>query len=302
MPEPRTLGRVDWMPHNKVWRVIWYKGAADIPAGDYPTKKEAEDALRELVARGNPTPVTPEVTRISPTYENLAEGQILVDQAGDKWLVTGIKKQGVPGRWAYTIKGETIDLTRTRPLGEIERYYKMEQPAIPKAKAIEIETIDLSRGRMIEIPLDAEGKAIPRESEGGNPGDKDQIICQRCNKRPAEHQIAGWLPICKVCNDEIFQLPQAEMLKEMKRLWDEFSNGNPGNPYKMLGGNPMKNDPRTEKELANKKSMEEASRLYRPPLLELGSLEEKAGGLLPMSPENGPPLPRVFDIKWPWKK
>ena len=81
-------------------------------------------------------PVTPEVTRVSPTYENLTEGQILVDQAGDRWLVTGIKKEGVPGRWAYTIKGETIDLTRTRPLGEIERYYKMEQPAIPKAAPV----------------------------------------------------------------------------------------------------------------------------------------------------------------------
>ncbi|HUV56725.1 MAG TPA: hypothetical protein VMV84_05765 [Dehalococcoidales bacterium] len=62
-----------------------------------------------------------------------------------------------------------------------------------------------------------------------------------------------------------------------------------------------KYDPRTAKEIADKKAMEEASKWYRPPL-ELGSLEEKAGGLLPMSPEDGPPLPRVFDIKWPWKK
>ncbi|GAI65502.1 unnamed protein product, partial [marine sediment metagenome] len=135
MTEPRTLGRVDWMPRKKVWRVIWYKGAADIPAGDYPTKKEAEDALREFVAKGNPgEAVAPEVTRISPTYENLVEGNTLIDQAGDRWLITGIKKEGVPGRWAYTIKGEAIDLTRTRPLGEIERYYKIEQPAIPKTE------------------------------------------------------------------------------------------------------------------------------------------------------------------------
>ncbi|MBA7593432.1 hypothetical protein ES703_00352 [subsurface metagenome] len=56
-----------------------------------------------------------------------------------------------------------------------------------------------------------------------------------------------------------------------------------------------------QKELADKKAMEEASRLYKPPM-EIGSLEEKAGGLLPMSPESGPPLPRMFSIKWPWKK
>jgi len=55
----------------------------------------------------------------------------------------------------------------------------------------------------------------------------------------------------------------------------------------------------TEKELADKKAMEEASRLYRPPM---EKLEEKAGRLLPMSPENGPPLPRIFNIKWPWVK
>lgn len=63
-----------------------------------------------------------------------------------------------------------------------------------------------------------------------------------------------------------------------------------------------KYDRRTEKELADKKAREEASRLYRPPLLEIGDLEKKASGLLPMSPESGPPLPRIFDIKWPWKK
>ena len=77
--------------------------------------------------------VTPEVTKISPTYENLTKGQTLVDQRGERWLITGIKKEGVPARWAYTIKSKTADFTYTRPLGEIERYYKIEQPVIPKA-------------------------------------------------------------------------------------------------------------------------------------------------------------------------
>jgi len=99
-------------------------------------KKILEEGLEVKPPAIPKASVTPEVTRVSPTYENLTEGQILVDQAGDRWLVTGIKKEGVPGRWAYTIKGETIDLTRTRPLGEIERYYKMEQPAIPKAAPV----------------------------------------------------------------------------------------------------------------------------------------------------------------------
>jgi len=70
----------------------------------------------------------------SPTYENLTEGQTLVDQRGERWLITDIKKEGVPGRWAYTIKSKTADFTYTRPLGEIERYYKIEQPIITKKR------------------------------------------------------------------------------------------------------------------------------------------------------------------------
>ncbi len=67
---------------------------------------------------------------ITPTYENLAEGQTLVNQAGERWSITKIEKEGVPARWAYTIKIDTekMKLTRRVPLGEIERYYKIEQP------------------------------------------------------------------------------------------------------------------------------------------------------------------------------
>ncbi len=69
---------------------------------------------------------------------------------------------------------------------------------------------------------------------------------------------------------------------------------------KSEGGNPM--DPQSKKHLADKKAMEEAGRSYRPPLLALGGLGEKAGGLLPMSPEEGPPLPKALNIRWPWSK
>ncbi len=59
--------------------------------------------------------------------------------------------------------------------------------------------------------------------------------------------------------------------------------------------------------------MEEASRMYTPDKIEAGhrgtkapaekgSLEQRANALLPMLPEEGPPLPRMFDLKWPWKK
>jgi len=39
-------------------------------------------------------------------------------------------------------------------------------------------------------------------------------------------------------------------------------------------------------------------------LWERGKLPAEGGAekLLPMSPEEGPPLPRMFTIRWPWKK
>ena len=39
-------------------------------------------------------------------------------------------------------------------------------------------------------------------------------------------------------------------------------------------------------------------------LWERGKLPAEKGAekLLPMSPEEGPPLPRIFTIRWPWKK
>ena len=37
------------------------------------------------------------------------------------------------------------------------------------------------------------------------------------------------------------------------------------------------------------------------PLERLGR-GETLNNLLPMAPEEGPPLPRLFALKWPWKK
>jgi len=63
------------------------------------------------------------------------------------------------------------------------------------------------------------------------------------------------------------------------------------------GGNPMK--PRTEEE---RKSFHE--RIFgkgaTPPLERLGR-GQAVNDMLPMPPDSGPPLPRVFGLKWPWK-
>ncbi|GAI98859.1 unnamed protein product, partial [marine sediment metagenome] len=63
------------------------------------------------------------------------------------------------------------------------------------------------------------------------------------------------------------------------------------------GGNPV---PKTERE---RKSLHE--RIFgkgsTPPLERLGK-GETLNDMLPMTPTDGPPLPRGLGLKWPWKK
>lgn len=65
------------------------------------------------------------------------------------------------------------------------------------------------------------------------------------------------------------------------------------------GGNSM--EFWTKKEIADKKAMEEASKMHRAPFTNLKT-NEVVNKFLPMMPEEGPPLPRVLNIHWPWKK
>lgn len=131
MPEPKTLGRVDWMPRLKVWRVIWYKGAADVPAGDYPTKKEAEDALRKLVARGNPTP---EVT------EKRIPRDIIIRKEVEPLYPSGYKyvayeADGTP----LYIGEETAKAAEARVRTQMPvKSIRVSEVAIPKAPAPEV--------------------------------------------------------------------------------------------------------------------------------------------------------------------
>jgi len=254
------------MPRKKVWRVIWYKGAADIPAGDYPTKEEAEDALRELVARGNPGD-TLEVTSVSPNYENLVEGQTLVDQAGDRWLITGIKKEGVPGRWSYTIKGEAIDLTRTRPLGEIERYYKIEQPAIPKASGNPVFTAKEARSIGGKLGIDFKSYDVDQFRQGLD------VELEHCNVTNCDPLLTG-----KIAQAHLNELP------------DYYTR------LAKMEASSMKTE--TERKSFHERIFGKGS---TPPLERLGK-GETMNNLLPMTPEEGPPLPKGLGLKWPWRK
>ncbi len=60
-------------------------------------------------------------------------------------------------------------------------------------------------------------------------------------------------------------------------------------------------DLRSRKQLEDKKAMEEASRLGKPTLVRLEG-GKTLENLLPMSPTEGPPLPKSLNIRWPWKK
>ena len=45
----KNRGRIDYLPHKKVWRVIMYAGLGDIPIGDYHTQEEAIKVLKRIV-------------------------------------------------------------------------------------------------------------------------------------------------------------------------------------------------------------------------------------------------------------
>lgn len=47
-------------------------------------------------------------------------------------------------------------------------------------------------------------------------------MCQRCNKKPAEYQTTGWVPICRECDNEIWSLPHNEMLAATQAEWDKY--------------------------------------------------------------------------------
>jgi len=64
-----ALGRVDYKPKLKVWRVIWYKGKKDVNCGDYPTKELAEEELRKLVRSTVRSRKNPTITRFSKNVE-----------------------------------------------------------------------------------------------------------------------------------------------------------------------------------------------------------------------------------------
>ena len=51
---PKTIGRVDWMPRKKVWRVILYQGKKDVPFGDFASVEEAKSKLQSMLRKKNP--------------------------------------------------------------------------------------------------------------------------------------------------------------------------------------------------------------------------------------------------------
>ncbi|GAH77842.1 unnamed protein product [marine sediment metagenome] len=64
----------------------------------------------------------------------------------------------------------------------------------------------------------------------------------------------------------------------------------------LKGGNPMKTE--TERKSFHERIFGKGS---TPPLERLRR-GETLNNMMPMSPDIGPPLPRMFNLKWPWKK
>ena len=93
-----------------------------------------------------------------PNYTNLVEGQILIDKAGIKWdLLSIINKEEVPAKWKYEIKRQDLDQKMVKPLGEIERYFKIKDVGMMVGGLF-------AKKAVIDIP-----KEIPVEEVGIKP-------------------------------------------------------------------------------------------------------------------------------------
>ena len=46
---PEDKGRIDWMPHLKLWSVIIYKGASDVEVDRYQKREDALLRLRQAI-------------------------------------------------------------------------------------------------------------------------------------------------------------------------------------------------------------------------------------------------------------
>ena len=205
----------------KVWRVIRYKGAADIPAGDYPTKKEAEDALRELVDRGNP---------------------------GDTWTCPkcGRENQVYP----YPTRCSRCGYLR-KPEGGNPGFTAKDAKSIGKELGIDFKRYDVEQFRQ---GLDVE--------------------LEHCNVTNCDPLLTG-----KIAQAHLNELPdyytRLAKMEEVGRMKTE----------------------------SQRKSFHE--RIFgkgsTPPLERLGR-GQTVNNMLPMSPESGPPLPRVLGLRWPWIK
>ncbi len=45
----KVLGRLDWMPRKKTWRVLGYKGKSESVLGHYPDRLDAVSRLRYYI-------------------------------------------------------------------------------------------------------------------------------------------------------------------------------------------------------------------------------------------------------------
>jgi len=156
-------GDEEWLQRSIEWRL-------DMLADAHKTY------IRKMLAEGKPVP--PEVLK---DYPDLAKKHSN-PEAVEKGQILNIEN---PKPWNEDLEGKRVEVYEVRPDGRIAAHFvdkadikrwsaKMfifdRTELLPKPPAATEETIDLTKGRMIEIPLDANGKAIPIESEGDNPG------------------------------------------------------------------------------------------------------------------------------------
>ncbi len=123
---PVDRGRLEWMERLKMWRVIWYRGRTEIKVGDYKTREEAWQVLRNMVeATAGQLYDTPQQARLdyqlrrhkAAVQQALREGKAVPERVLDEYpqanpaVITDndIRKWNILGKHFWGDKHKKID-------------------------------------------------------------------------------------------------------------------------------------------------------------------------------------------------
>jgi len=111
-------------PYTDAW--VKDKGSMDIRGIDAPGKAKQAPHTKEKKPK-EPYTYDEWIAKEPVKYNTIKEGDVIVNQTKERYRVVEIKKEGVPGKWEFTLKEMDSGYIMKRKLGNVERYHRMDR-------------------------------------------------------------------------------------------------------------------------------------------------------------------------------